>query len=200
MGRTTWRERWTTLRKILIKSRGLEGQSGDEDDVIGTQLDLGGNSRGKSATHCYNLTAYLVYTYLDVADARFSDKDLVSQGGLPGGQFGEVRLATCKGLCSCSSYSDSPSFHPRKIDDLKTHGLVYLYMGIISCFRLTLPCVVWTMLSMFAKPNHDGKLFKLLENAMFYFKHAVQGVYGLLTFCVLLSRERDPVMAPTKGR
>jgi serine/threonine protein kinase len=31
---------------------------------------------------------------LDVWDAKFADKDLVSQGGLPGGQFGEVSRAS----------------------------------------------------------------------------------------------------------
>ncbi|KAF8687590.1 kinase-like protein, partial [Rhizoctonia solani] len=77
MGRTSWRERWSTLRKILVKPSTLSARSGDEDDVIGAQLDIGGHSR-------------------DVADARFGDKDLVSQGGLPGGQFGEIDVALCR--------------------------------------------------------------------------------------------------------
>ncbi|CAE6453691.1 unnamed protein product [Rhizoctonia solani] len=77
MGRTSWRERWTTLRKILVKTPSLSAHSGDEDDIIGAQLDIGGHSQ-------------------DVAGARFGDKDLVSQGGLPGGQFGEIDVALCR--------------------------------------------------------------------------------------------------------
>ncbi|KDN43125.1 hypothetical protein RSAG8_06278, partial [Rhizoctonia solani AG-8 WAC10335] len=77
MGRTSWKERWSTLRKILVKPSALSTRSGDEDDIIGAQLDIGGHSR-------------------DVADARFGDKDLVSQGGLPGGQFGEIDVALCR--------------------------------------------------------------------------------------------------------
>ncbi|KAG8691623.1 hypothetical protein FRC11_014707 [Ceratobasidium sp. 423] len=77
MGRTSWRERWSTLRKNLVKPSALSARSGDEDDIIGAQLDIGGHSR-------------------DVADARFGDKDLVSQGGLPGGQFGEIDVALCR--------------------------------------------------------------------------------------------------------
>ncbi|CAE6504907.1 unnamed protein product [Rhizoctonia solani] len=77
MGRTSWRERWSTLRKSLVNPSALSARSGDEDDTIGTQLDLGGHSQ-------------------DVAEARFGDKDLVSQGGLPGGQFGEIDVALCR--------------------------------------------------------------------------------------------------------
>ncbi|CAE6495840.1 unnamed protein product [Rhizoctonia solani] len=77
MGRTSWGERWSTLRKILVKPSAFSARSGDEDDIIGAQLDIGGHSQ-------------------DVADARFGDKDLVSQGGLPGGQFGEIDVALCR--------------------------------------------------------------------------------------------------------
>ncbi|KAJ1300757.1 hypothetical protein OPQ81_002401 [Rhizoctonia solani] len=77
MGRTSWRERWSTLHKILVKPSTLSARSGDEDDIIGAQLDIGSHSQ-------------------DVANARFSDKDLVSQGGLPGGQFGEIDVALCR--------------------------------------------------------------------------------------------------------
>ncbi|CAE6492407.1 unnamed protein product [Rhizoctonia solani] len=77
MGRASWRERWSTLRKSLLKPSTVSTGSGDEDDIIGSQLDIGGHLQ-------------------DVAEARFGDKDLVSQGGLPGGQFGEIDVALCR--------------------------------------------------------------------------------------------------------
>ncbi|KAG8703473.1 hypothetical protein FRC08_002815 [Ceratobasidium sp. 394] len=75
MGRTTWRERWTTLCDLLVGTR--DNSIDGTDDVIGARLDAGGHAQG-------------------VWDAKFGDKDLVSQGGLPGGQFGEIDVTLCR--------------------------------------------------------------------------------------------------------
>ncbi|KAG9101893.1 hypothetical protein FRC06_002507 [Ceratobasidium sp. 370] len=75
MGRTTWRERWTTLCDLLVGTH--DTGTDDTDDIIGARLDAGGHPQG-------------------VWDAKFGDKDLVSQGGLPGGQFGEIDVTLCR--------------------------------------------------------------------------------------------------------
>ncbi|KAG9126699.1 hypothetical protein FRC07_002323 [Ceratobasidium sp. 392] len=72
---TVWRERWTTLCNILVSAH--QHTTDEKDDIIGARLDAGGHSQG-------------------VHDARFGDKDLVSQGGLPGGQFGEIDVTLCR--------------------------------------------------------------------------------------------------------
>lgn len=54
MGRGTWRERWATLRKNLAKPQDLSEHSGDEDDIIGAQLDIGGHSQGEFTFCEYN--------------------------------------------------------------------------------------------------------------------------------------------------
>ncbi|KAF8604349.1 kinase-like protein [Ceratobasidium sp. AG-I] len=76
MGRKTWRDRWTILRDNLVDPHSLNDPS-DDDDTIGSQLDTGHHPQ-------------------EVSEARFGDKDLVSQGGLPGGQFGEIDVALCR--------------------------------------------------------------------------------------------------------
>ncbi|KAG8736864.1 hypothetical protein FRC12_017404, partial [Ceratobasidium sp. 428] len=75
MGRTTWRERWTTLCHLIVSTQ--DRGANDTDEVIGARLDIGGHSQA-------------------IWDAKFGDKDLVSQGGLPGGQFGEIDVTLCR--------------------------------------------------------------------------------------------------------